>query len=80
MKVRDLKKALCGVDDEMVILLRVSNDTGDEQFMCSPRAAIPDPGCTDTEMFIIDGTDGECEHGCQAATCKEKHIDDDPDR
>lgn len=62
MKVGDLRKALADVDDEMVVLLRVDSEDG-EQFMCSPTGAMPDPGCSDVEMFVIDGTDGECEHG-----------------
>lgn len=59
MKVGDLRKAIAGVDDNMVVMLRVDNEDGDEQFMCSPSSAAPDCGCTDTEVFIIDGTDGE---------------------
>lgn len=76
MKVKDLREALKDVDDEMVVLLRVNNDDGDEQFMCSPSSALPDPGCGEVEMFMIDGTDGECEHGIQASECKERHADE----
>ena len=76
MKVKDLRTALEGVDDEMVVLLRVNDEDGGEQFMCSPSGAMPDPGCSEVEMFIIDGTDGECEHGVQASECEERHADD----
>lgn len=48
MKVKNLRKALEGLDDEMVILLRVSDEDGGEQFMCSPSGAIADAGCGDT--------------------------------
>lgn len=77
MKVKDLRKALEGVDDEMVVLLRVENEDTQEQFMCSPSGAMPDPGCGEVEAFMIDGTDGECEHGIQASECKEPHADED---
>lgn len=73
MKVKDLREAIRDVDDEMVVLLRVSNEDGEDQFMCSPSGAMPDPGCTDTECFMIDGTDGECEHGIQADGCQVDH-------
>ena len=76
MKVRDLRAALADVDDEMVVLLRVNNEDGDEQMTCSPSGAMPDPGCGETEMFTIDGTDGECEHGVQASDCVEVHADE----
>lgn len=74
MRVGDLRRAIADVDDNMVVLVRVSNEDGDQQFMCSPQNhAMPDPGCGETEMFILDGTDGECEHGLQAAECKAIH-------
>jgi hypothetical protein len=76
MKVKDLRAALVDVDDDMVVLLRVSNEDVGEQSMCSPSGAMPDPGCGEVEMFIIDGTDGECEHGVQSNECKEHHADD----
>lgn len=69
MRVKDLREALKDVDDEMIVLLRVQDEDGGEQFMCSPNNAIPDPGCTDIEMFVIDGIDGECEHEFQAHEC-----------
>ena len=69
MKVKDLRSFIADVDDEMVVLLRVSNEDGDQQFMCSPSRAVPDPGCGETEAFIIDGTDGECHHEMQASAC-----------
>jgi hypothetical protein len=58
MKVKDLRLAITNVDDEMIVLLRVSDEDGGNQFLCSPSGAVPDPGCGDVEAFIIDGTDG----------------------
>lgn len=58
MKVGDLRKAIEGVDDDMVVLLRVeAGDLG--QMMCSPSSAIPDAGCGEVEAFMIDGHDGD---------------------
>lgn len=74
MRVKELKAALADVEDSMVVMLRVEKEDG-EQYMCSPSNAIPDAGCTDTDVFMIDGIDGECEHGIQSSECKEKHGD-----
>lgn len=67
--VGDLRKAIADVPDEMEILLRVSDEDGGEQFMCCPSSAIPDAGCGDVEVFMIDGTDGECEHEQNSRDC-----------
>lgn len=56
MKVGDLRKAIEGVDDDMVVILRVEDDDGG-QMMCSPSSAVPDTGCGEVEAFTIDGHD-----------------------
>lgn len=62
MRVGDLRRAVADVDDEMVVVLRVSSEDSSDLFMCSPDKATPDPDCADTLCFVIDGTDGkECE-------------------
>lgn len=61
MRVGDLRRAVAGVDDEMVVVLRVSNEAGNDLLMCSPDSATPDPDCADALCFVIDGTEGECE-------------------
>lgn len=67
--VGDLRAATKGLDDTMRLLLRVHNEDGDKQMMCVPSSAEADAGCTDTEVFIIDGTDGQCHHGHSGFGC-----------
>jgi hypothetical protein len=69
--VGDLRRAIEDVPDDMEILLRVSDEDGGEQFMCCPSNAMPDAGCGEVEVFIIDGTDNECKHGKSHLECEE---------
>lgn len=53
MKVRDLRLALDGVDDDLDVVVRAENDEGD--FFCgSPATARPTTGCDDELFFAID--------------------------
>lgn len=61
MRVGDLRRAVADVDDAMVVVLRVSNEAGNDLLMCSPDKAVSDPDCADTLCFVIEGTEGECE-------------------
>lgn len=76
MNAKQLRDALIDIDDDMIVLLRVSNEDTQEQFMCSPSGAVPDAGCGEVEAFIIDGTDGQCHHEAQAADCEQCKLEE----
>lgn len=71
MKVRELKKALTGVDDNLEVVLRVQHtietegekegDVDEEDCVAigGVTTAMVDAGCTEKDAFVIDGDEAE---------------------
>jgi hypothetical protein len=61
VRVRELRAALVGVDDDMEVILRTADepDCGEwSLIVCGVEHAGPDAGCTEREAFVLDGNTG----------------------